>query len=241
MIRLSKQAPPALAAAALCAAVAWCAMTAQAARQHESQLTAAIASVRARSDYAAAQAAYAASVAELGDRVIDLPEDAHAWHTSVFTAERPSLHERRILGWFDSEPQLRRLKEQTHFHHYTPASAVFSRYANLTAGGLPVVALQDASGNVVYKASGEQVPATSSALVRGVIDCVRAHCPHCPRPKPKPEPDPDDVPDSKPVIPDIVGPNDDTPVGRDDTLAVTAAVFVLSLAGGFAAAARRGR
>src|SRR6185437_376680 len=105
--------------------LAWCAMTAHAARRHESQLTAAIDAVRVRSDYAAAQAAYAASVAELGDRVIDLPEDAHAWHTSVFTGEKPSSRERQILGWFESEPQLRRLKEQTHFHHYTPASAVF--------------------------------------------------------------------------------------------------------------------
>src|SRR5487761_96108 len=225
---------------ALCAAVAWCAMTAHFARKQESQLTAQLAAVKVRSDYAAA---YAASVAELGDRVIDLPEDAHAWHTSLFTHDQPSPREKRLVGWFESEPQLRRLKEQTHFHHYTPASAVFSRYANLTAGGLPVVVLQDASGNVVFKASGDHVPPAPWPLVRGVIDCVRAHCPHCPRPKPKPEPrpEPDDVPDEKPVIPDIVGPDENTPVGRDDTLAVTAAVFVVSLAAGFAAAARKGK
>jgi hypothetical protein len=228
---------------ALCAAVAWCALTAHATRQHESQLTAQIAAVKAKSDYAAQQAAYAASVAELGDRVIDLPEDAQAWHTSVFTGETPSPQEKQILAWFESDAQLRRLKEQTHFHHYTPASSVYSRYANLTAGGLPVVALQDPSGVVVFKSSSDQVPPAPWPLVRGIIDCIRAHCPHCPRPKPKPEPTPvpDDVPDDKPLIPDIVGPNEDTPVGRDDTLAVTAAVFVLSLAGGFLAAARKGK
>jgi hypothetical protein len=228
---------------ALCAAVAWCAMTTLAARKHESQLTAQIAAVKTRTDFAAAQAAYAASVAELGDRVIDLPEDAHAWHTSVFTHKRPTNREKQLLEWFDNDPQLHRLKLQTHFHHLTPDSSIYPRFEILTAGGLPVVVLQDAAGTVVYKASGEAVPATPWPLVRGIIDCVRAHCPHCPRPKPKPEPqpDPDDQPDEKPVIPDIVGPNEETPVGRDDTLAVTAAVFVVSLAGGFLAAARKGK
>ena len=233
----------ALLTSALCASVAWCAMTAHAARKHENRLTAEIAAVKARSDYAAAQAAYAASVAELGDRVIDLPDDADGWYTSVFTQEKPSRRERQILDWFESDPQLARLKSQTHFNHYTPASSIYSRYANLTGGGLPVVVLQDPSGTVVFKASGDAVPPAPWPLVRGIIDCIRAHCPHCPRPKPKPtpEPAPDDVPDDKPVIPDIIGPNEETPVGRDDTLAVTAAVFVLSLAAGFAVAARSGK
>lgn len=228
---------------ALCAVAAWCAMTAHAARKQETQVAAQIAAVKARSEFAAAQAAYAASIAELGDRVIDLPEDAHAWYTSVFTHQRPSQHEKQLLDWFDNDPQLHRLKQQTHFHHLTPGSSIFSRYDNLTAGGLPVVVLQDAAGTVIFKASGERVPTTPWPLVRGIIDCVRAHCPHCPRPKPKPEPQPapDDEPDEKPVIPDIVGPNEDTPVGRDDTLAVTAAVFVASLAAGFVAAARKGK
>lgn len=228
---------------ALTAAVAWCALTAHATRKRESLLTAQLVAVKVQSDYVAQQAAYAASVAELGDRVIDLPDDAGGWHTSVFTGEKPSPREEQILGWFDGEPQLRRLKEQTHFHHYTPANSVYSRYSNLTAGGLPVVVLQDASGTVVYKVSGEQVPPSPLPLLRAMIDCIRAHCPLCPRPKPKPEPtpQPDDVPNDKPVIPDIVGPNEDTPVGRDDTLAVTAAVFVLSLAAGFIAAARKGK
>lgn len=227
----------------LCAAVAWCAMTTLSARKHESQLTAQFAAVKARTDFAAAQAAYAASIAELGDRVIDLPEDGQAWHTSVFTHQRPTRQETRILDWFETDPQLQRLKQQTHFHHLTPASSIYPRFESLTAGGLPVVVLQDAAGAVVYKASGERVPTTPWPLVRGIIDCVRAHCPHCPRPKPKPEPqpEPDDEPDEKPLIPDIVGPNEDTPVGRDDTLAVTVAVFVVSLATGFLAAARKGK
>lgn len=228
---------------ALCAAVTWCAMTAHVTRKHESRLATQVAAVKARSDDALRRAVYAESVAELGDRVIDLPEDAGAWHTSVFTSDKPSPREKQILAWFDDETQLRRLKEQTHFHHYTPANSVYSRYNNLTAGGLPVVALQDASGAVIYKVSGDQVPPAPWPLLRGIIDCIRAHCPHCPRPKPKPEPlpEPDDVPDDKPFIPDVVGPNEDTPIGRDDTLAVTVAVFVLSLAGGFVAAARKGK
>ena len=182
---------------------------------------------------------------QLAEQVIDLPEDAHAWHTSIFTNVRLTQREREILDWFVSDPQLSRLRSQTLFHHYNRTSAVWPRYANLTSAGLPVVVLQDASGKVIYKASGEGIPRAPWPLVKGIVECIRAHWPHCPRPRPTPQPEPepeplpDEVPSDKPVIPDIIGPNDDTPsVGRDDTVPVTAAVFVVSLAAGFFVAAR---
>lgn len=181
-----------------------------------------------------------------GELVIDLPEDGERWHTSVFTGVRLSGRERELLDWFTSDPHLDRLRRQTHFHHFNRLSAVWPRYANLTSAGLPVVVVQDATGKVVYKASGDAVPPAPWPLVRGIVECIRAHCPHCPRPRPTPEPtpepEPDETPHEQPVVPDIVGPNKDTPeIGRDDTLPVTIAVFVVALAGGFVAAARSGR
>ncbi len=184
----------------------------------------------------------------LAEQVIDLPEDARAWHTSVFTNVRLTPQEREILDWFVSDPQLSRLRSQTLFHHYNRTSAVWPRYANLTSAGLPVVVLQDASGKVIFKASGAAIPRAPWPLIRGIVECIRAHCPHCPRPRPTPQPEPepeplpDDVPNDKPLIPDIIGPNDDTPpAGRDDTVPATIAVFMASLAAGFVVAARSNR
>jgi hypothetical protein len=191
-------------------------------------------------------AAEARAIADFGDRVIDLPEDGGAWHTTVFTSEQPTPPEQRLLAWFDSDPQLNRLKRQTHFHHYTPKSSVYERYGNLTAGGLPAVVLQDQTGKVVYKVSGANVPSAEWPLVKGVIECIRAHCPHCPRPNPTPAPaptpSPSPVPDIGPphIIPDVVGPNDNTPPdAKDDTLLVACGVFLIALIGSFIATARK--
>lgn len=232
---------PAVALAFLVALASYGAMSAAAARR----LAAGAADLQAVVHKARIEAAEAKAIAEFGDRVINLPEDGAAWHTSVFTHEPPTAAEQRLLSWFASDPQLARLKQQTHFHHYTPQSSVYSRYENLTAAGLPSIVLQDAGGRVVYKASGAAAPDAPWPLVRGVIECIRAHCPHCPRPKPQPsppqpEPTPDVTPGPPDVIPDVVGPNEHTPPdGRDDTVPVTVAVFLLALGAGFVAAARR--
>jgi len=232
---------PVVGLAFLCALTVYGAMSAAAARRlatlNASTLQAAVR--RARVETAEAKA-----LAEFGDRVIDLPEDGAAWHTSVFTHDPPAANEQRMLAWFASDPQLAKLKQQTHFHHYTPRSSVYTRFANVTAAGLPAIVLQDAAGRVVYKASGGSAPSAPWPLVKGIIECVRAHCPHCPRPKPQPAPDPEPTPDLTPgppnLIPDVVGPNQNTPLnGRDDTVPVTIAVFLLALAAGFLAAARR--
>ena len=188
----------------------------------------------------------AKSLAEFGDRVIDLPEDGNLWHTTVFTSETPTPEEHRVLSWFDSNTSLQSLKKQTHFHHYTPKSSVFERYTSLVANGYPAVVLQDGTGKVIYKASGANVPQSDWPLVKGIIECIRSHCPHCPRPNPTPTPSPVPTPSPNPipdigphVVPDVVGPNDNTPPnGKDDTIPVTVAVFVIFLVVGFVVAAK---
>ncbi|HEV3340370.1 MAG TPA: hypothetical protein VG125_08430 [Pirellulales bacterium] len=221
------------------AALAWSMATATNVKQDEQYLSRQLAAVKATADYAA-------SLAEIGDRVIDLPNDGQAWHTTVVTHEQPTPRERQLLGWFDREPELIRLKQQTHFHRYTPQSAVYKNVQPAVSNGLPAVIVQDGTGAVVYKVSGDNVPSTSWPLVRGIIDCIRAHCPHCPKPKPKPtpapEPAPVEPPSDKPVIPDVVGPNDNTPAdGRDDTLIVTIGAFLAAVAVGFLATAKSNR
>ena len=55
-------------------------------------------------------------------------------------------------------------------------------------------------------------------------------------------PGPSPIPDIGPphVVPDVVGPNDNTdPDAKDDTVAATIAVFLIFLAVGFIAAARK--
>ena len=213
--------------------------TSLAAKNYAETNTAKLTALAVKAYHAAAEAR---AIADFGDRIIDLPEDGKAWHPTVFTGEQPTPQELRLLAWFDSDPQLNKLKRQTHFHYYTPRSSVYPRYGNLTAGGLPAVVLQDETGNVVYKASGSNVPTAEWPLVKGVIECIRAHCPHCPRPKPAPTPPPAPSPDIGPpqIIPDVVGPNDDTPQdARDDTLLVAFAVFLIALVGSFIATARR--
>jgi hypothetical protein len=222
------------AAAAALAALAWSVATTTNVKHDERSLHQQLASVKATADYAA-------SLAEIGDRVIDLPDDGHAWYTTVLTGEKLSAGDQQLLAWFDREPELVRLKQQTHFNHYTPRSAVYKNVARAASNGLPAVVLQDSTGAVVYKASGDNVPKQPWPLIRGIIDCIRAHCPHCPRPKPKPTPEPAPLepPNDKPIIPDVVGPNDDTPSdGRDDTIPVTAAVFVIVFIGSFIATAK---
>lgn len=232
---------PAIALAILMALSSYGAMSAATARR----LAVGAAGLHAVVHKARAEAAEAKAIAEFGDRVIDLPEDGGGWHTSVFTHDPPTAAEQRLLGFFASDPQLAKLKQQTHFHHYTPQSSVYSRFTNLTSAGLPAIVLQDASGQVVYKSSGPATPNAPWPLVKGVIECIRAHCPHCPRPKPQPAPpEPEPAPDVTPgppnLIPDVVGPNQNTPSdARDDTVPVTIAVFLLALGAGFVAAARR--
>ncbi|HWB13716.1 MAG TPA: hypothetical protein VG826_31110 [Pirellulales bacterium] len=187
-------------AAGALAALAWSVATATNVKHEERSLSKQLAAVKATADYAA-------SLAEIGDRVIDLPDDGHAWFTTVITQDDPTPREKQVVSWFDTDPQLSRLKQQTHWHVYTPKSAVYQNVASAIVSGFPAVIVQDSTGVVVYKVSGDNVPNTPWPLVRGIIDCIRAHCPHCPRPKPKPTPAPEpapapvEPPADKPVIP----------------------------------------
>jgi hypothetical protein len=203
------------------------------AHRADSILAAKVERIEAKADEASK---HAAALAEYADRVIDLPEDAKAWHVSVFTHNPPTASERQILTWFETDGQLSRLKAQTHFHHFTPASSVYGRYPAITGGGLPAIAVQDAKGAVVYKASGANAPRAPWPLVKGIKDCILAHCPHlrpCPKPEPQPAPAPGPEP-GPPSIPDIVGPPDEVEPVDDASVKIALAAFVVVFVASFA-------
>ncbi len=233
---------PPVTMALLAACVAASMTTSHHAKRYAHDNNARLAALAARAYHDAAEAK---ALAQFGDRVIDLPEDGAGWHTTVFTGDAMTPHEQRIVSWFSSDPQLNKLARQTHFHHYTPKSSVYERYQNVTAGGLPAIVLQDETGKVIYKVSGASVPQTEWPLVKGIIESIRAHCPHCPRPKPTPTPTPapptpDVIPGPPHIVPDVVGPNENTPLdGRDDTVPVALAVFFLALVAVFIAQSRK--
>lgn len=172
--------------------------------------------------------------------ITELPEDSQGWHVTVFTSSNMTQRERQILSWFDQVPDLRKLKQQTHFHHYTPNNGVYSRYANLTSSGLPAIVIQTATGEVMYKASGKHISNEPWPFVEGVRKMLHQRFPHiCPGPCPKPTPTPSpDVtpPNDLPPVPDIVGPPDEE---EDEEVAPQKddAIWIAALAGGLCLAA----
>lgn len=174
---------------------------------------------------------YAGGSAIAGERVIDLPQDAHAWFCTVFESTTGG----RVQSWFATNPQLTKMRDQTHFNVYSPQSPLWTRYwngmpdANGVEHGplisqLPAVVLQKPvqSGGyeVVARFQGKSCHLDSASnLSRALASCIRSSaeagrmkpCPDC-RPKPKPEPQPyqpDPGPfGPKPLVPDIEPPEE---------------------------------
>jgi len=104
---------------------------------------------------------------EIGDRVVDLPEDGRGrgYFTTVFTSSnwQRNGRERAIVEWFRENGRLTDLRRQTHWHHYTPGHRIWSRFRKVL-DRLPCVVVQDPDGYVIYKATGENVPSNEDEL-----------------------------------------------------------------------------
>jgi len=97
------------------------------------------------------------------ERIVNLPNDQGKWYVSVVgNAADPRYNE--IVGWFDTNASLKKLKDQVHFCPVTSDTAIYqARYAcNVT--GLPTVRMQKADGTVVYEAAGKNLPMTAAGL-----------------------------------------------------------------------------
>lgn len=157
----------------------------------------------------------------LTSRVIDLPEDGNNWYLTVVTAPGDGVPLER---WLMFNPRLARLKAETRFNHYTPDNPMYrERVCTWLNGAYPIVALQQADGQVVFKASGSTIPRSPDALADEIAASI-ASCPNChPRPQPAPEPGPQPTPV---VIPDI-GPPVDQPQPDDEPSPFAAACAAL--------------
>jgi len=176
------------------------------------------------------------------ERVVNLPEDGHAWYTTLFVSAnyQSNPRERELVASFQSVPELRSLAAQTHFALVTPQSRTYGRYKASTGAVTPCVIVQQPDGKVVYKSSGPKVPDDSWRLIDDIREAIRERFPHCPQPKPDPAPvtPPSTPPATVPTVPDL-GPSKEPESTADHSLAIALVAGVLSIAVGIGWAWRR--
>lgn len=152
----------------------------------------------------------------LSERVLELPEDAGVWHTTIVYPQRnPSdAASRRLAAALASEPRLQSLLAQTKTYLYAASDPLWrERLARYYGDATPAIVLQRPDGRVCYKASGANLPAEPTALG----DAIAASLAQCrPRPAPSPTPAPSPSPQPAPTIPDLaprtpeLAPSDET-------------------------------
>ncbi len=147
--------------------------------------------------------------------VVNLPQDSSEWYISVVGNANDASYQ-KVLRWFDTNEGLKGLKDQVHFCPVTSGTPVYQeRYAK-NCKGLPTVRVQKPSGQVVYEASGKNLPMTAEGLYGAIAGGVNSAqgitilpwrrnmekrgCPGpCPKPEPKPNPSPDADPAPQPL------------------------------------------
>ena len=112
------------------------------------------------------------------ERSLDLPEDAHTWHTILLVQPnwREIPAERRVETLFHSEPQLVSLKHQTHWHLITTADPEFAKFRSLV-DSTPCLLVERANGQVIYRGSGHDLGHRPPELTRSIRRQVERHCP----------------------------------------------------------------
>ncbi len=144
------------------------------------------------------------------ERIVNLPKDQGKWYVSVVGNATDSRYN-EIVGWFDTNPSLKKLKNQVHFCPVTSDTAIYqARYA-ANVKGLPTVRMQKPDGTVVYEAAGKNIPMTAAGLngalagavsnaqgLRPILPWRREMERRCPGPCPNPQPNPQPQPDPEP-------------------------------------------
>ena len=99
------------------------------------------------------------------ERVVNLPNDSGKWYVSVVGNANDARYN-EIVGWFDTNASLKKLKNQVHFCPVTSDTAIYKeRYAS-NVKGLPTVRVQKPDGTVVYEAAGKNIPMTAGRAER---------------------------------------------------------------------------
>ena len=172
-------------------------------------------------------------------RITKLPQDQHKFYFTVMGNKNDEKYQ-KILGWLESDPQLKNYKAQCHFNQITTDMKIYGERYKATVPALPCIRVQQADGKTLYQASGQNIPASAEALAKGMstesIFRWRRNRP-CPSPDAEPAPNPDtdgETPDdegSDNANPDTVKP-DTAPKSDDHTMTVF--MVIAALAGGLA-------
>ncbi|HTN73745.1 MAG TPA: hypothetical protein VL096_00810 [Pirellulaceae bacterium] len=144
------------------------------------------------------------------ERVLQLPEDAGVWHTTVVYPEKtPSdAASRRLAAALVADERLRSLIAQTHTHVYSLHDPLWQQRLQKHYGvAAPAIIVQQPDGQVCYKASGANLPTDPSLLADEIAQSL-SQC----RPKPTPSPQPTPQPQPA-LIPDL---NTRTPANESD-------------------------
>lgn len=179
----------------------------------------------------------------VAERVVKLPEDGGAWYLQIYTNDdwQARGQDRQLVAAFESLPELQSLRVQTHYHHLTPRSKLYSRYSGALQA-LPAVTLQSADGTIIYKACGANIPQDSWRIIDDIREALQERFPNlcpgpnCPQPTPSPVVTP--LPSPNVGIPDVLA-KKPTESGGDDSLPVAGGAGVLSLLAGVAYAWRK--
>lgn len=111
----------------------------------------------------------------------------------------------KIRSWFETEPELISLKNESKFNVYTEGTQIFN---DLYEGKVtvPSILIQKANGKVLFAATGNNIPETSEELISKIrkklptTGCDDPNCPKC-KPKKKSKPIVRPFPQPDPIVP----------------------------------------
>jgi len=161
-----------------------------------------------------ADAAYGVAYTE--ERVVALPQDQNKFYVTVMGSTSDSKYQ-SVLSWFNSVPELKSIKAQTHFSAVETTSAMFAERYRATVPNTPCIRVQSSDGTVLYQSSGVNVPMSGESLSKAInTECLRRW-----RNRNNATPEPDPIPDTNPspdVSPDLNAQPDVAPVDNGNSL-----------------------
>ncbi len=153
----------------------------------------------------------ASNRAAIAEQIIELPEDGDVWHTSLFLHDDWESRgtDRRLVAWFATDSRLVSLKSQTRWHLYTPSDPIYRQRFEAAIPQFPAVVLQRGNGEVIFKATGENLSPGPEELASSINRQIRERCPgpYCRPFEPQPitpTPPPEPIPDLGPEEPAIL-------------------------------------
>jgi len=109
------------------------------------------------------------------ERVVNLPQDQNKWYISIVggglcNEGRCDLRFNMIMNWFNTNPNLKSLKNQVHFCIITVGTPIYKERYEKNISGIPTVRVQKADGTVVYEAAGKYIPLSAEGLYGAIVD-----------------------------------------------------------------------